>query len=222
MQKNVNDWERVMSVAAGAALLAFAAKSPRYRSSARMTGLGLVARGVSGICPVNSALGRRRRSDDPKVALSGPRGIHVTHTMAIARRPEEIFEFWRDLRNLATFMPHVKRVDMLGGGRSHWVVRGPAGLNVEWDAEIINEVRPEILSWQSLPGSDVVSAGSVHFRPLGNGVTQLDVVLQYDPPAGKIGAALARLMGDSPERMLRDDLGRLKQLLETHQPAQAF
>lgn len=222
MQKNVNDWERVASVAAGVALLALAAKSRRYRSSAQMTGLGLVARGVAGICPMNSALGRRRRSDDPKVALSGSRGVRVAHSITIARRPEELFEFWRDLRNLATFMPHIKRVDVLGNGRSHWVVRGPAGVNVEWDAEIINEIRPELLSWRSLPGSDVVSAGSVHFRPLGNGVTQLDTVLQYDPPAGKLGATVAKLMGDSPERMLREDLRRLKLLLETHQPAQAF
>jgi uncharacterized membrane protein len=94
------------------------------------------------------------------------------------------------------------------------VVQGPAGMHVEWDAELITEIRPNLLAWKSLPGADVASAGSVVFRPVGPGETELRVRMQYAPPAGRAGAAVARLLGDAPESMLRIDLRRLKSILE--------
>ena len=157
MQRNVGNWERVASIAAGAALVALAMKSRRYRSLAASTGAGFLGRGLTGFCPVNYAVGRGRRLDDTRYALSGPRGVNVEQSITIARRPEELFEFWRDLSNLPQFMTHVERVDVIDGRRSHWVVEGPAGTHVEWDAEVINEIRPQLLAWRSLPGADVVS-----------------------------------------------------------------
>jgi uncharacterized membrane protein len=197
MRTNVGNWERALSISAGVALIAAATRSRRLRSSLGTTGIGLLARGLTGLCPVNAA-----------------RGIRVEDHIVIARRPEEVFEFWRDLTNLPRFMPHLERVDVLDGRRSHWVARGPAGVPVEWDAEVINEIRPNLIAWQSLPGSTVASAGSVRFKPTASGMTELDVVFQYEPPAGKLGAAVARLLGDAPETTLRQDLRRMKQLLE--------
>src|SRR5262245_28069307 len=127
MQRNVGGWERVASIAAGAALLSLAVRSRRWRSLVAPAGAGLIARGVSGWCPVNYAGGRRRVNYDTRAALSGPRGINVEESITIARRPEELFEFWRDLTNLSKFLSHVERVDMIDGRRSHWVVQGPAG-----------------------------------------------------------------------------------------------
>lgn len=214
MQRNVGGLERVASIAAGAALMGLAIRSAKWRSLAASAGASLFARGASGWCPVNYAVGRGRGMDDTRQALSGSRGINVEERVIIARRPEELYEFWRDLTNLPKFMSHVERVDMIDGRRSHWVVQGPAGTHVEWDAEVINEKRPEVLAWRSLPGADVASAGSVSFRPMGPGTTELRVRMQYSPPAGKAGAAVARLLGDSPESMLRTDLRRLKTILE--------
>ena len=214
MQRNVNNWERVASIAAGAALLALAMRSRRWRSMAASTGVGLVARGVGGWCPVNQAIGRGRVLDDTRAALSGPRGINVDECITIARRPEELFEFWRDLTNLPRFLSHLERIDVLDGRHSHWVVQGPAGTHVEWDAEVINEIRPDLLAWRSLPGADVASAGSVQFTPVGAGETELRVRMQYAPPAGRAGAAIARWLGEAPESMLRTDLRRLKTILE--------
>jgi uncharacterized membrane protein len=100
-------------------------------------------------------------------------------------------------------------------GRSHWVTSGPAGLAVEWDAEIINEVENKVLAWSSLPGSDVVTAGSVNFDAARCGrSTQVSVHLQYAPPAGKAGALVASLFGREPSQTIREDLRHFKQLLE--------
>ena len=150
-----------------------------------------------GVCPVTAAT-TRDRTTTAREALSGPRGIHVQETVAIDRPRAVVYSFWRQLSNLPRFMSHLARVDLLDGGRSHWVAAGPLGHQVEWDAEIINEVDGYLLAWQSLPGADVDSAGSVRFRDLPNEATELTVRLQYQPPAGRLGAWAAWMAGRSP------------------------
>jgi uncharacterized membrane protein len=100
-------------------------------------------------------------------------------------------------------------------GRSQWVAAGPAGLGVEWEAEIINEIENKVLAWRSLPGSDVVTAGSVNFAAARGGrSTQVSVRLQYAPPAGRAGSLVASLFGRAPSQTIRDNLRHFKQLLE--------
>lgn len=147
--------------------------------------------------------------------LSGAGGINISEGIRIERPAEDIFDFWRDLPNLPRFMSYVDRVDLRGDGVSHWVIKGPAGVTLEWDARIINEQRPHLLAWESIGNPDVFSAGSVKFTPMGADSTEVEVRLQYDPPAGKVGAGLAAITGNAPASVLRDDLRRLKQLLES-------
>jgi uncharacterized membrane protein len=126
-----------------------------------------------------------------------------------------LYRFWRDFENLGRFMHHLQGV-RVEGNRSHWIACGPLGTRFEWDAEIITERPNELIGWRSLPGSAIDTAGSVHFRELpGEGGTEVRVVLKYDPPAGKAGAAVARLFGQSPQGQIREDLKRLKAFMET-------
>jgi uncharacterized membrane protein len=152
--------------------------------------------------------------DDPRRALAGSRGFRLEDAVTIARPIEDVYAYWRDLTNLPIFMQSLERVDMPDRWRSHWVMRGPGGMRVEWDAEIIHEEPPTLVAWQSLPGADMASAGSVNFTPTRNG-TEVRVLMQYNPPAGKVGGLVAWLAGQSPAFQLREDLRRLKQLLET-------
>jgi uncharacterized membrane protein len=94
------------------------------------------------------------------------------------------------------------------------VARGPVGMKVEWDARIINEIDNKLIGWQSLEGSTVATAGSVNFRETGRS-TEVRVRLQYNPPAGKLGAAIAWLFGEEPTTQIQEDLQRFKQLMET-------
>jgi uncharacterized membrane protein len=126
----------------------------------------------------------------------------------------ELYHFWHDLSNLPAIMPHVKSVTV-DGSRSHWIVTGPAGHDVEWDAEFITEKPGETIAWQSLPGAEVKNAGSVHFEPSQNGyATVLKVALEYLPPGGKAGALIARLFGEAPDQQLEADLARFKEMIE--------
>jgi uncharacterized membrane protein len=129
---------------------------------------------------------------------------------------ETVYDFWRRLENLPRVMTHLREVRDLGGGRSHWVVEGPGGTTAEWDAEIINEVPNKVIGWRSIEGSDVATAGSVHFSTARQGrSTHVTVHLQYAAPGGKASRLLAYVMGRDPAAMIREDLRHLKQQLET-------
>jgi uncharacterized membrane protein len=148
-------------------------------------------------------------------ALAGTRGIHLRESVRLECPVEDVYEYWRRLENLPRFMRHVEEVTETPNGRSHWVARGPAGIRVEWDAEIINEVPNRLIGWRSVPGSDIVAAGSVNFARARNGrATQITVHMQYAPPAGRAGAFLATIFGQAPSAAVREDLRRLKQFLE--------
>lgn len=163
-----------------------------------------------------------RANEHTRAALAGARGLHLRESVRLERPVEEVFRYWRHLENLPRFMRHVERVTETSPGMSHWVVRGPAGLRVEWDAEIINEVPNRLIGWRSVPGSDVVTAGSVQFANVRDGrSTQVTVHMQYAPPAGRAGAFLATLFGRAPSATMREDLRRFKQFLEAGEYATA-
>jgi uncharacterized membrane protein len=173
----------------------------------------LAYHGLSGHWPRAGNGGRT--NGDTRTALSGDRGVIVREAIRLEKPIAEVYRFWRAFENLPRFMKHLERVTDLGDGRSHWVACGPGGMRVEWDAEIINEIDDKVIGWRSLPGSDVISAGSVNFDTVRAGrSTQVSVHLQYAPPAGKAGAWVAKMFGREPSQTIREDLRRLKQLLE--------
>jgi uncharacterized membrane protein len=109
----------------------------------------------------------------------------------------------------------LERVEARGDGRSHWVAKGPVG-NVEWDAEVINERRDELIAWRSIDGSEVDTSGSVHFQKApGDRGTEVKVSLRYNPPLGKVGATLAWLTANDPELLVRESLRSFKRVMET-------
>ena len=214
---NVGPPERVGSVIAGLALFTCGVKLRGvFGGVLTLLGAFLVHRGVTGKCE-----GYRRLGIDTAANSSDRRGVpedvgvRVDKSVEVRRSPMELYHFWHQLTNLPEIMPHVVSVTV-EDSRSHWVVAGPFGKQVEWDAEFINEKPGELIAWQSLPGSDVQSAGSVRFEPIGDGQsTRVRVVLEYLPPAGKAGAFLAHLLGSAPDQQLETDLGRFKERMES-------
>jgi uncharacterized membrane protein len=222
MSPNVHRVERVAAAAAGAWLLGMSSSTRDRDTLSRVApwlGGALLFRALTGYCPLYAALGTGTRRTDTKTALAGPRGIHVRDSVTVSRRPHEVFALWRRLEDLPRYMPHLESVRELDARRSHWVTKPVAGMRFEWDAEIIDELEGEHIGWRSLPGADIVSAGSVHFKPAPGGRgTEVHVALQYDPPAGKVGGFVARLLGDDPASQIREDLRRFKQWLEAGAP----
>ncbi len=219
--RNISEAERWASMAGGVGLAAYGISKGRVPGWA-LAGLGalLFRRGMTGHCDTYQMLGLNTAGtgSDTRQALGGTAGVIVEESVTIARPVSELYRFWRNLENLPRFMTHLHSVERITDTLSRWQAKGPAGSTVEWNAEIINEVPDQVIGWRSLEGADVVSAGSVNFQQAGGG-TRVRVRLQYSPPLGKVGDAVARLLGADAATQIREDLQRFKTLVETGQTA---
>jgi uncharacterized membrane protein len=223
---NVAAVERWASALGGAAITAYGIRQLKDRSPAgaalAAAGGALMYRGATGHCPMYSAAGINTAGDrkGTREALSASRGVAVEEVVTISAPADRLYAFWRNLEQLPRFMDHLVSVSQIDERRSHWVAKAPGRRTVEWDAEIINEIPADLIGWRTLDGADVVSAGSVRFKQAaGNRGTEVRVHLQYDPPAGKVGATVAWLLGHEPSQTIREDLRRFKQLMETGETA---
>jgi uncharacterized membrane protein len=216
---NVGADERTLSIAGGAVLAVIGLRARNLPGLLAVgAGAALIHRGYSGHCQLYSAMGKST-ADAPPASRYHDKGIHVEVAYTIAKPRAELYAFWRDFQNLPRFMDHLQSVTVLDEKRSHWVAKAPAGRTVEWDAEIINEKMDELIAWRSLGGADVDNAGSVRFVDApGDRGTEVRVVLDYIPPAGRVGKWVATLFGEAPEIQIKEDLRRFKQLMETGHP----
>jgi uncharacterized membrane protein len=213
---NVGTGERVASLLGGG-LVALYGLSRGTTSGLVLAAVGgaLAYRGYTGHCNVYQALGHSTAEHPERTSIPSGQGVKFEESVAINKPADELYLFWRNLENLPRVMRHLVSVQELGDGRSHWVAKGLGG-DVAWDAEIITERPGEMIGWRSLEGSDVDTAGSVHFRNLpGDRGTEVKVSFSYVPPAGKVGAGIARLFGRDAEQEVREDLRALKRLMET-------
>jgi uncharacterized membrane protein len=201
-------WSRV---GGGAMDLALLGAASRLKKSNRGR-IAMASAAVAGVTALD-AICSQRLSRRNGARTGGP--IRVAQAVTINRSPEELYRFWRDFQNLPRFMKHLESVRVTGDRRSHWVAKGPAEMTVEWDAEITEDRPNELIAWRSLEGSDVDNIGSVRFEraPGGRGAI-VRVEMQYNPPAGVVGATVARLLGKDPEWQIKNDLRRFKQLME--------
>ena len=217
-EKNVNDPERWVSVIAGSALAAYGLKM-RSIPGVVLAALGgsLMWRGATGHCIVYEAMGITSVAEDGRqVSVPYGHGVRVEKAVTINAPVENVYAFWRNFANLPRFMHNLEKVEVYDTKRSHWWAKGPAGTTVDWEAEIINEIPHELIGWRSTEGSRIDNAGSVHFTRLPDGRgTELKVILRYDPPAGVLGAAVSKILGEDPAANVQEDLRRLKMLIET-------
>lgn len=214
---NVGETERYASVIGGSALALYGLS--RKSLGGLVLGLlggALLYRGATGHCNTYGALGINTAHGGGKAkGLLGGRGTRVVKSVTINRSRSEVYRFWRNFENLPQFMNHLESVTVINDKRSHWVAKAPAGTTVEWDAEIVRESENRLIAWRSLQGADVDNAGAVKFERLPGGrATRLTVSLEYIPPAGMLGAAVAKFFGEEPAQQLEDDLTRFKEIME--------
>jgi uncharacterized membrane protein len=214
---NVGDVERGISGIAGGVLIA----SGLWRGSiggtaAAIVGAGLMYRAVTGKCSVYETLGiNTAQEHSGAIGVAAKRGRRHESAVVISRPATQLFDYWRQLNHLPRLFDHLISVTETSNGRSHWVARGPLGNTVEWDAEIHNQQPGEMIAWRSIPGSELDTAGSIHFKSVADGSrTAVTLNLKYDPPAGKAGATIASWLGQSVEDELDEGLRRLKQVAE--------
>ena len=194
---------RVVMGAAGGALLlnALAGKRSALGLLGGLAGVGLVARSSVNM-PVDRLVGVRRPS------------MELQKCIDVAAPVEQVFEAFSRLERLPELMTHVREVHVRGDGTSQWVVDGPAGRAISWEA-VMTRLEPDrLIAWRTLPGSVVDHSGLLRFEPTEGG-TRIIVTMSYTPFGGALGHAIARLFGTDPKSELNDDLMRMKVFLET-------
>jgi uncharacterized membrane protein len=222
--RNVGSAERVASVLGGSALTIYGLRRKDLIGTAlALVGGFLLERGISGRSVAYDALGvstaegglRLKKQHGPAAVLDASKARKIERSVTVDQPRAEIYRFWRNLENLPRIMSHLESVTVVSPQRSHWKAKAPVGNAVEWDAVIINEIENELIAWKSVDEADVPNAGSVHFKdaPAGRG-TEVKVVLEYQPPAGALGARLAKFLGEEPDTQVREDLRRFKQMME--------
>jgi len=206
---SVTDAERWATLIGGGAMVLLGIRQGSLRGAlTALAGGGLMYRGVTAQTGIQDALGMNQ-------------SIKVEKTVTISNKsPEELYQFWRNFENLPHFMKHLKHVSVINNTRSHWIASAPMGGSVEWDAEIINDQENRLIAWASVEGADIDNSGFVRFQraPQGRG-TEVKVVLEYNPPGGVVGDAIAKLFGEEPQQQIGDELRRFKMLMEAGEMA---
>jgi uncharacterized membrane protein len=201
------NWAPGPRLLAGAGAVTLALYALRRRGLMRLLTLG-----------AGAALILRTATNKPLSTLAGRdgyKGIDIDKTIHINAAVEQVFQFLADYENFPLFMRNVRSVQVHADGRSHWIVAGPLGATVEWDA-ITTRIDPNAcIEWSSIEGSAVEHAGEIRVDPSDDGTTRLHVRMSYNPPAGTLGHAVAKLFGADPKSEMDEDLMRLKNTIET-------
>jgi uncharacterized membrane protein len=216
LQNNWTPAARFFTGAAGGALTLYALTRGRRHGPADallgLAGTALLARGTANK-PLRQLVG----------VGAGRQGVSVQKTINIAAPIDDVFDSLTEWERLPQWMSHVREVSRSGepgtaGERTHWVVDGPAGTALSWDAVTTRIERPTIVSWKTVDDSPIAHSGTVRLASNDDGSTRVDVHMTYNPIAGAAGHAVAALFGRDPKRQMDDDLGRLKSTIESGTP----
>lgn len=204
---SASEAERWASLIGGGAMVLVGLRQGSLRGAlTALAGGGLVYQGINNKSTIQQA----------QEAVGMNQNIKVEKTVTINKPAEELYRFWHNLENLPTFMKHLKSVTVYDDKRSHWVASAPLGASVEWDANIVADQENHLIAWASAENADIDNSGFVRFQPATGGRgTEVKVVMEYNPPGGSLGAAIAKLFGEEPEQQVGDELNRFKQLMET-------
>ena len=188
--------------------------------TAGLAGLMLAAGAGAFISSQRDKRDKRNQTADDAPGFTARRSFGaydvVGRTVTIARPREELYAYWHDFANLATFMENIVSVKPTGAdGRSVWTILAPAGRTVEVETEVVKDEPGKLIAWRSVEGSQIDTEGRVTFEDApGERGTRVGVRIAYKPPAGELGRAVAKLFMREPNIQARHDLKRFKMLME--------
>jgi len=207
---NVGDTERMISAIAGGALALYGLRRGSLGGLLiAAVGAALGYRGITGTCQLYEQLGIDTAGAGRSV---GNLGVKIDKEIVVNAPPERLYAIWRNFQNLPKILSQIERVEILSPTRSRWTLKAP--VSISWEAELINDKLNELIAWRTVGNQSVEHAGSVTFQPIGDGSTRVHVSLQYDPPGGQIGHAVASLFAEDAGSKVEQDLVNFKRAVE--------
>lgn len=138
----------------------------------------------------------------------------VTKSIIVQGDPAGLYRIWSKFESFPHFMKYIESVEHTGDDTSHWIMKGPLGMRVQWHAEMTRSEENKRIAWSTKDGEGTITtSGQVTFNPLPAGETEVVATVQYVAPAGKAGAAVAKLFSN-PEARLEEDLRNFKAFAE--------
>lgn len=126
-----------------------------------------------------------------------------TASVVVQAPIEQVYAAWTRFPEYPKIMSHVRSVSYIDGERTRWVVN-VVGRH-EWAARNENWIPDRQIGWRSIDG--LQNCGLVAFSSKADGSTEIDVMIEYTPPAGMLGQIGEVLgAGKAFERQLRSDL----------------
>lgn len=138
------------------------------------------------------------------------------HASVVVNAPtHQVYAMFTHFNDFPKFMSFVKEVTYYDDQRSHWVAE-VAGRH-EWDAVNENWVPDQQVGWRSTDG--IENFGKVTFQPSSTNQTQVDVYINYNPPAGALGDVAENLgVGKRFDKALQDDLNNFARMVDQAPP----
>lgn len=137
-------------------------------------------------------------------------GERITRSVVVHQPVTEVYNLWANFDNFPNFMSHIKEVRKTGNNISHWVMEGPMGKDVEWDAKTTAMEPNRRIVWNSV-GGDVDTSGEVTFREMGN-QTEVTVMMTY-AAKGAVADMVAKYFTNTGDWM-EEDLRNFKHYAE--------
>lgn len=205
-----SNWSPAPRAAAGATatamiLGAFGSRRSPIAYALAAGGAALLARTIANV-PLRDLMGLEETEQGD---------VLVQKTFDVYADPDEVYGYWRALEQWPRYMSHVREIQRTDPTHYHWIVDGPAGIPIEWDAEIVDDVPRERIAWRTVEGSMVSSSGVVRFEPSAYGGTRVHIRMGYHPPASALGHTVAKIFGRDPKHQIDDDIVRFKRFIET-------
>ncbi|SEM68555.1 Uncharacterized membrane protein [Mucilaginibacter gossypiicola] len=216
---NLNWPERFTSIAGGMKLGFSGFKNIFKNPFASIVKIGaggyLLNRGITGHCELYKRIGK---------LSTNPINVNIRSSFIVNKPRKKVYEFWRKLDNLPLFMKHLESVEVIDSKYSHWVLKLPKNVaTVSWHAEIVHDEPNEMIGWSSLSDSMINNAGKIRFQDTVDGQgTIVDVVISYQPPAGGVGAGIAKILNPVFKNMVDKDIQNFKQYMDINNDADEF
>lgn len=137
---------------------------------------------------------------------------NVTKEIIVNAPIDKVFAYWKNFENFPKFMENIESISVIGPELTHWKMKGPLGVSVEWDAKTLYMEEDKKISWQSTEGT-IETHGAAVFKSLDEGRTEITVGLEYKAPLGVLGETVAKLI-NNPEKQLEEDLMRFKKVVQ--------
>lgn len=207
LKRNVGTIERMLSIALGSYLL-YSATKGKYKAIKAIGGTALLFRGATANCPTYDLLNIS--------TASSPAPVDIKSVLTVNKSKDEVYQFWRKLDNLPSFMKHLESVTVIDEKLSEWKARIPGGLGtISWKSEITRDIPGEAIEWKSIENSTIENSGSVTFKDAGKYGTEVRIEILYQAPAGYIGKGIGELLSPLTESMIREDIKNFRRMIET-------